>query len=254
MIENSGQLLSAILDVAEIMLESGAEVNRVEDTIERMAHAYGYSRVDAYSIIYSIVVTVHDPDGNIETQTRRIHSSVTDMRKVELCNALSRTVCREPLSLAELRGKIEDIRQAKGYPEWLLFLFYGISSAAFSGFFGGSIGDMGAAFLGGLAIRTILLLGNRLKVQNIILTMLCSVAAGMVTVFMVRIGLGTSADKIMIGNIMLLIPGIPFTTALRDMIRGDLISGGLVLCSAVIQAIAIAVGVALVMWQTGGGF
>lgn len=249
----SPQLLSAILDVGELMLIAGAEVNRVEDTISRMAYAYGYIRVDAYSIIYSIVVTVHQSDGGIETQTRRISESVTNMRRVEQCNALSRRVCRQPMSLEELTEEIESIRREKHYPEWALLLFSGICSASFSGFFGGSMRDMIVAFFGGLAVRLVLLAGRRLKVQNLILTMLCSAVAGLLTVLFTRLGLGDSVDKIMIGNIMLLIPGLAFTTSLRDMIRGDLISGLLVLISALIQAIAIAVGVVVVMWQAGGG-
>ncbi len=254
MIDSAGQLLSAILDVGEIMLISGAEVNRVENTIQHMAGAYGYSKVDVFTITSSIVVTVHGPDGNIETQTRRINRYDTDMRRVERCNSLSRTVCVAPLLLSELQAEIEEIRQEKKYPGWLVFLAYGLVSSAFCIFFGGGVGDMVSAFLGGLLLRILLLLGNRLKVQNIILTMLCSGAAGLLTVFLVHLGLGDSVDKIMIGNIMLLIPGIALTTSLRDMISGDLISGLLGLCEAVIRAVAIAVGVALVLWQTGGGF
>lgn len=252
--ENSAKILSAILDVGEIMLVSGAEVNRVENTIEHMAGAYGFCKVDVFTITSSIVVTLHDSDENIVTQSRRIRGYDTNMRKVELCNSLSREVCRTPLPLSVLSERIEDIRREKGYPEWVIFLFYGINSAVFSGFFGGSLRDMLAAAIGGLTLRLVLLAGKRLKMQNIILTILCSAVACLLTFGLVKIGLGESGDKIMIGNIMLLIPGIALTTSLRDMISGDLISGLLGLCEALIRAVAIAVGVALILWQTGGVF
>ena len=70
----------------------------------------------------------------------------------------------------------------------------------------------------------------------------------------VKLGLGHSLDQIIIGDIMLLTPGIALTNSLRDLIRGDLISGLLVLCEAVIRAIAIALGLAIIIWQFGGGF
>lgn len=252
MMENAAQLLSAILDVGEIMLTAGAEVNRVENTIQHMGDAYGYTKVDVFTITSSIVVTVHEADGNIETQTRRIYSYETDMRKVERCNALSRAVCREALPLPALLQEIADIRQEKRYPGWLVFLTYGFSSAVFSAFFGGSVRDMAAAFVGGLVVRCVQLAGRRLKVQNLILIIICAASAELATLILVYIGLGASADRIMIGNIMLLIPGLALTTSLRDMISGDLISGLLGLCEAVIRAVAIAFGVALVLWQTGG--
>lgn len=250
--ENSKQILATILDAGEIMLCSGAEVSRVENTIWHMAKAYGFTRVDVYTIIFSIVVTVHDADGNIETQTRRISERDTNMRRVERVNALSRQVCERQLPLEELKREIENIRSEKGYPGWLIFLIYGVSSAAFTVFFGGSARDAAVSFAGGLLVRTVMIAGLRLKIQNVVLNMLCAAVAGLFAIPMVRLGVGQSLDMILIGNIMLLIPGLAFTISLRDMIRGDLISGLLGLCEAVIKALAIAIGLALVIWQLGG--
>ncbi len=251
--ENSKQILSAILDAGEIMLCSGAEVSRVENTIWHMAKAYGFTRVDVYTIIFSIVVTVHDGEGNIETQTRRIEERDTNMRRVERINTLSRQVCAKAMPLSEFKQEIENIRNEKGYPNWLIFLVYGISAAAFTVLFGGGAADAAVSFVGGLIVRLALVAGMRLKIQKIVLNMLCAAVAGLVAVPMVRLGLGQSLDMILIGNIMLLIPGLALTTSLRDMIRGDLISGLLGLCEAVIKALAIAIGIALVLWQFGGG-
>lgn len=251
--ENCKQILSAILDAGEVMLCSGAEVSRVENTIWHMAKAYGFTRVDVYTIIFSIVVTVHDEEGNIETQTRRIETRDTNMRKVEKINALSRRVCENPLPVEELKAETQKIKQETGYPSWLVFVVYGVSSAAFTVFFGGGVGDAVASFFGGLIIRLVLLAGIRLHIQTIVLNMLCAAVAGLIAIPMVKLGVGNSIDMILIGNIMLLIPGLAFTISLRDMIRGDLISGLLGLCEAVIKAIAIAGGLALVLWQFGGG-
>ena len=135
--DNFSDILAAILDVGEIMLMSGAEVNRVENTMERMAKAYGCTRVDSYTIILSIVVTVKAPDGQVLTQTRRTTFQQTDMRKIEACNALSRKVCAQPVTLKELEETIRQIRELKEYPIWTMFVIYGFISAVFSGFFGG---------------------------------------------------------------------------------------------------------------------
>jgi uncharacterized membrane protein YjjP (DUF1212 family) len=58
-------------------------------------------------------------------------------------------------------------------------------------------------------------------------------------------------DKIIIGNIMLVIPGIQFTNSLRDMINGDTISGLLNLSEALLKAIAVAMGFAVVLMIGG---
>lgn len=252
--EKNKEILSAILDAGELMLMSGAEVSRVESTIEHMAKAYGFQKVDVFTIIFSIVVTVKDGEGNIETQTRRIEARDTDLHKVERINALSRRVCAEPVTLEEFKEQLKEIEQEKPYSPWIILLVYGIAAAAFTVFFGGGVGDAVAACIGGFVLRLILMAGNRLKLQNIVLTMMCSGAAGLMALLSVKMGLGHSLDQIIIGDIMLLTPGIALTNSLRDLIRGDLISGLLVLCEAVIRAIAIALGLALVIWQFGGGF
>ena len=93
---NFQQILACILDIGETMLVSGAEVNRVEDTVQRMAQAYGCSRVDVFTITSSIVVTAHR-NGEIFTQTRRIREYRNDIARIEACNALSRRICKSPV-------------------------------------------------------------------------------------------------------------------------------------------------------------
>ena len=134
--EELEQVMTSVLDVGEMMLKSGAEVNRVENTIQHMLHAYGGSTVEVFTITSSIVVTVKAPEDVILTQTRRIHNYVTDMYKIERCNALSRKVCQEPPSVRELREEVEKIKQEKGYSRLVMLFTYGVISASFSVFFG----------------------------------------------------------------------------------------------------------------------
>ena len=243
-----GRIFTSVLDMGEIMLTSGAEVNRVEDTLQRMLTAYGCSRVDVFTITSSIVVTVRTGENEAHTQTRRIVEYRTDMQKLEMCNALSRRVCAKPLSASELERQVESIRSQQNYPGWVRFLTYGAISGSFSVFFGGNAMDGLAALLCGFILFFSIELCTGLKLQRIIQTILCSAVMGLSAVFFTKIGIGASVDKIIIGNIMLLIPGIAFTTSVRDMISGDTISGLLGLCEAIIRALAIAVGFALVLW------
>ena len=92
--------LSMIMEMGEILLISGAEVSRVEDTITRLCRAYGFARADVFTITSSIVVTASAPGGEAYTQTRRIRERGTDLSKVEKINALSRRICAAPLELA----------------------------------------------------------------------------------------------------------------------------------------------------------
>lgn len=245
-------ILAAILDVGEMMLTSGAEVNRVEDTMQRMARAYGCTRVDVFTITSSIVVTAHCADGEIFTQTRRILNYDTDMYKIERCNSLSRQVCAKPLSRADLEAAIHGIRKERAYPKWLNCFGYCLVAFSFTLFFGGSIWDALASCICGFLLYLATTLCVWIRLQRFVMTILCSAVVGLGAVALTQLGLGASIDKICIGNVMLLIPGISFTTSLRDMISGDTISGLLGLCEALLRAVAIAIGFAVILWQFGG--
>lgn len=244
--------LSSVLDIGQMMLTSGAEVSRVEDTIRRMCIAYGCRQVDVFTITSSIVVTVHTHTRQIFTQTRRITEYLTNMHRIEKCNALSRKVCRTPLALPQLQQSIRRISEENSYPLLMRMGAYMLISLSFTLFFGGSIWDSLAGCLCGLLLFWVTHYCEKLALQRIVMKMLCSAAVGLSAVVFSRLGLGASVDKICIGNIMLLIPGIAFTTSLRDMINGDTISGLLGLCEAILQALAIALGFALILWTFGG--
>lgn len=72
-----------VLDAGELLLTSGAEAARVEDTMRRLARAYGFVRADVLTITASMAVTVRTADDQVITQTRRILRRGTDMRCIE---------------------------------------------------------------------------------------------------------------------------------------------------------------------------
>lgn len=245
------RLVSCMLDLGEILLTSGAEVNRIEDTIMRIGQAYDFVRIDVFTITSSIVLSVSTREEEVITQTRRILVKDTDMDKIDQVNALSRSICKEPADISSLVKQIAAIKENRKRPEAANILIYAMISAAFSVFFGGRAIDALAAFLSGIVMRMVLLLGQRIKMHNIVLTIFCSSIVAAVVVLLSSIGIGQSVDKILIGNIMLLIPGLLLTSSLRDMICGHTITGILGLCEAVLKAVAVAIGFAFIITRIG---
>ena len=246
------QSLSAIMDLGELLLIHGAEVSRVEDTITRLGKRFGFVRVDVFSITSSIVVTAFGREGEAYTQTRRIRKHDTNLEIVAEANAASREVCgqvsvTEQEAMQILQSRIEKIRQAQVPHGRRDLLMYMLISASLSVFFGGTPRDALAAMLAGIVLYVSQYLSAKAQMNNLIMNTVCSFVAGAAAILLVRIGIGLNPDKIMIGNIMLVIPGIQFTNSLRDMINGDTISGLLNLTEAILKALAVAAGFALAM-------
>ncbi len=249
---NNQKLVACMLDMGEILLISGAEVNRIEDTLMRIGYAYHFQRVDVFTITSSIVLTVHTEAGNIITQTRRIKGVRVDMERVNQINCLSRYMCKELPKLAYVEAEIERIKQIQGYPEAVIVLAYVMVAASFTVFFGGDYLDALAAGVAAVVLRFMIRIGQRIKMNVLFLNMMSSGMVGIVVMLFVRLGIGHSIDQIVIGNVMLLIPGLGLTSSLRDMISGDIISGMLGITESVLNAIAIAMGFAVLLIQIGG--
>ncbi|MEF9972370.1 MAG: threonine/serine exporter family protein [Clostridia bacterium] len=242
---SSMEILSCALDVGESLLICGAEVARVEDTIGRILSAYGARRADIFTITSSIVVTVDMGKGDIVTQTRRILTQENNLDRVGRLNALSRDICATTPSCEIVRARLADIAKSPVYSSRVMYFVYALVPAAFSIFFGGSLRDALVSGAIGILLKQLINLSRGLTLSRVLISVLYAFAGGAVAMLAVRLGLGDSFDKIAIGDIMLLIPGIPLTNSLRDMLSGDTISGMTRLTQALLSAACVAIGFAL---------
>ena len=244
--DRANEYLYRVLDIGQYMLQSGAEISRVEDSVRRLCASFGAVRTDVLSITSSIIVTIYAPQFGAVTQTRRVAGQQYDLHRLELLNQLSRRICTEYLSLEETEAALEEIRRTPQYPFGVQLLTYALISASFSLFFGGSAADAVASGLIGVVLRYLDRSIRRTEANAFLSALICSCLGGLLAALSVRVGLGESVDMISIGNIMLLIPGIPLTNSLRDMFTGNTISGLLRFSEAILLALAIAFGFAAV--------
>ncbi len=246
------QWLTCALDIGERMVICGAEIWRVEDSIRRICAAGGAERVDVFSITSSIIATVWMPGEDPLTQSRRILKKTTDLHQLDMLNDLSRRVCAEKPEWDSVKAELKAIDGEKRYPLWTEYAVFALVSATFSYLFGGHWQDCAAAGVIGLALRWLDLRMQKTGLNALVGNLLCSACCGVLAIFAVRLHLALSVDKIMIGNIMPLIPGVALTNALRDLFAGDLVSGLLRLIDALLLAASIALGFALA-WAALGG-
>ena len=246
------QLLTCALDIGEQLLVSGAEIGRVEDSIRRICSAYGCGRTDVFTITSSIVVSIEDADRKFYTQTRRITATRTDLTRLDRLNALSRHLCATRPSFDRVQEDLHQICSNKSYPLWLEALASSLIAGAFAVFFGGSWIDGLVAMPLGFALRYITWVLQKARLNQIFTNVVASFLLCFSSIVLTRVGIGHNVNMIIIGGIMLLIPGIALTNSLRDMISGDIMSGMLRFFDAVLVSAAIAAGFILAASILGG--
>lgn len=244
--------INDLLDIGEYMMNSGAEIYRIEDTLSRMGLAYGAARMNVFVITSSIVVTLTMPDQSMYTQTRRIRSSgSTNFEILDQLNTLSRSYCSDKIDAGKLHDKIQAICSAR--PDRRCFYLGSMLAAGgFAVFFGGSIYDGIAAAFAAVSLCLLQEYGSALFPNKIIFHLISSFLVGIFICLSGMLFSGLHISKIMIGTIMLLIPGIAMTNSIRDILVGDTISGIMRLIETLFWAGALAFGFMGAILLTGG--
>lgn len=246
------KLLELALDIGEQMIFSGAEVHRVEDTLNRICTAFGASRVDVFIITTSMVLTVHDENGVSFTQTRRILSSGTDFNKLSKLNALSRKICStKNLNEEEIRNELKEISNSKTYPLWFEFIIYSIIAMAFTLFFNGTFIQSVLSLFIGFLVRWLILFSDKYVKNKIFNKFIASFGLTAFSYIAFKLKIVLSVDEIIIGNIMVLISGVGLTNSLRDLFTGDSMAGVLRFIESLLTAVAIALGYLVFIFLIG---
>ena len=237
------QLVDASLDMGKALLLAGGEVTRVEDTITRILHAYGMHKVGVFTITSLIEVTARTAAGDEIVKARRIVGGfATNLDRVEQLNALSREICLSCPPPEEITERVQAIKRGSPEPAWISYLGAVLAAGSFAVFFGGTLADVPAAALLACFTNWMDRKGIYKKENQLLFYLVCSMMTGFLGCVLVRVGVGVHLDKILIGCIMLTIPGIPITYATRDMLLGESITGLLRFVDSLLIAASIAGG------------
>lgn len=246
MTTNEGNLtLKTALQAGRIMIENGSEVSRVEDTINRIASNAGFPNSKVYVTITGIMMSISDRG---EAQIEPISSRTLDLEKIAQVNDLSRRFAAKTIDLKTFSEQLDYLEQHTAYfPVWVQALSAALVSGTLEVVFRQNPHDFWISSLIGMIGWLVYYGINRLVKVRFLSEFLGSVGIGLLAILAVKYHLGRSMDDIIIGAVMPLVPGVPLTNAVRDILAGDLVSGIARGVEALMSAIAIGSGIAMML-------
>lgn len=244
------KLLRTSLDLAENILKCGGTVHRAEETVERICKSHGAVHVEVFSITSVIIASVRMENGEYAMQTRRIYGYRNNFTRLDKLNAISRDICANKITLDEAQELIKTAKNAEPYPPALIIVAAMLISGSFAMFFGGTVMDAVASAVLGFIISFISRFAPK-TLNQMATNLVLSLIAGFLAIIFYKIGFGDNYDKIMIGTIMILIPGLAFGTSIRDLLCGDTLSGILLLIQSILMAAIIAFGYTIAIFCLG---
>lgn len=241
---NERLLLECAATLGYRLAMSGAETFRVEETILRVLNTYGYE-AEAFAIPNCLIVSIITESGNPMTRMRRIGPHGNDLDSVERYSNLSRAICNrrpEPEEFERWIKIVDDSRRS--YSPAMLAIGFFLAAFGFCFTFHGTFSDALGAGMCGLIVLVVDSIADRLKSTQFFRTIIAAFCMSIFAYYIHHMGLVQNPDVTIIGALMLLVPGLLFTNAMRDVMYGDTNSGLNRVVLVLLIAVAIALGTA----------
>ena len=235
------KLLDLASDLGYELAMSGAETFRVEESISRILQAYDID-AEVFVIPNCMHISIEPVIGRPLTRMRRIGVHGNDLDAVEKFSSLSRRICAQrpaPEIAAKWLEETRQQRRSYGFAMYMIGHFLG--SFGFALLFGGSLADALCSGVCGLLVGIINRLIDNWGGNQFFRIIAAAFPMALLAYGMDALHLSTNTDCVIIGALMLLVPGLLFTNAMRDIIFGDTNSG----INRIVQVLLIAVAIAL---------
>ena len=243
----TSEILTIAVEIGDLLLRNGAEVYRVEDTVMHILNAYGITDCDVYVLSNGIFASANENTDDACSMIRHVPLGSVHLGRVSALNQLSRELCAQECTIEEAWKRIKIYKHLPVPAKLIQIFFCGLGSGCFAYLFGGTALDGISAFFVGMALQVYLIYIPKHSPSKFITNIFGSGLVTTLSLLLLATGLPVLHDKIIIGAIMPLVPGIALTTSIRDLFNGDYLSGAIHLMDALLTAFCIAVGVGTVI-------
>lgn len=239
-------LIQIALKSGEILLCNGAEVYRVEETILRIFKSYG-SDCECFVLLSGIFLSAKDENGETITEIRRLKGHTINLNKVDLVNSFSRNLEKLLLSYQEALEVLKKIECTPIYSYPLRLVCTGITAFVYTILFRGRLEEALTAFFISLVIFVMREKITLTGIFQFLEFFLSGTLAGFLSLMAVILFPGLDIYKIIIGSIMILVPGVAITNGIKDALYGDTVSSLYRIAEAIFVSVAIGAGVGIVL-------
>ena len=248
-LEDSHKVLQLALDAGTVLLSNGAEIWRVEDTISHICRAYQVEDVDAFILSNAIFITGNNEKEAVFAKVKHIPLSGVHLGIVTEVNDLSREISAGKYTVAEANERLDEIKSHTPKHPIYRAVASGIGAGCFCYILQASITESLLTVIIGTLVLLFSFWAERHHfpklVRNIlgggIIALLALMAAHIPFLYQVRV------DKMIIGAIMPLIPGVAFVNSIREIANTDFLSGTVRMLDTIMVFMYIAIGASPVL-------
>lgn len=239
------KILSLANLTGKMLLQSGAETSRVENCIRRICHRFGL-RAQCFVSITCIITSAKNKAGDSLCSVERVTSISNNLNRIDQIHDIVLHI--EDYDEQSLEKAVFKLRNTQIYSTPTMMVSYFFAAFFFSLLFKGGFKDASISGFGGILIFYLSSFAKRLRVNPFFLNTIGGCICALSAFFWYKIGFLSTVSYATIGTIMLMVPGLALTNAIRDLVAGDLISGLSRAAEALLIGTALATGTGFVLF------
>ena len=240
-------VLDFCVELSRRMIMSGANVERVNLAVDRVCSTYELDNVSIFLLPTYVSVSARDRSGYSAVRQASIPAGGINLTRLMSLNRLSYRVKEQHPSPDRLGSLLEKASDTKDYPDPVVLLGQICAMSCLCLLFGGGFREiLCVAAVTVLAHYLLILLaipGVDKMLTNALLMWIVTSAVFLLS----SAGITDKQPVVIITALMLVIPGIPLTNAVRSMLCGNELSGGMQTVRVTVETMALATGIFLSM-------
>lgn len=240
--------IDVVIEAGKILMESGAEIYRIEDTMNHMAASLKIDNFDSYVVNREIIASGTNNKGIKEAKVTGVPETTVHLSKLEAVNSLSRELEQDKsITSKEIASRLKKIREFPDSPIWLILISYFIGAGCFSYAIGCSVRDSICSAIAGLIMGIVVQIIGRYIKTKVLITIIGSAIVTVTAYLLCLWGIGEHRGLIILGTLMLSVPGAAFTNSVREFSQNNYATGLTLLMSSLLTCLSIGVGIAVMV-------
>ncbi len=243
--------LRDIIDLAlwagQLLLEHGAETQRVEDTVYYLGTGLGCERLNILVSPNAMVITTISGD-EFRTKIRRVRRIGINMTIVAAVTRLSHQIATGTFDRVQVRTELDRISRLRpSYNRWFVVAVVGLACAAFSRLFGADWPAFGITFLAAAVAQFVRQELTRRDFNAVLIVVITAMIAGLIAGSATKFNLGETPEVTLVASVLLLVPGVHLINSVEDLIKGHLVTGLARGMLGILVLLGIALGLIMAM-------
>ena len=237
-----GQLGATLLEVAAVLMVSGASTGRIRNTVTRLSNSFGFN-TDMLISQRTLMLTIYDEENDfLFSSLKRTSPHGVNFKLLSGISRMSWQVAEEKWTVKQINDELKRLKDLKHYPRVVVLSLVALAGSAFCRLAGGAFSDMMMVFLGTFAGLFVRQEATRLRFNPYMCVYFGAFVSSLIAGSLQKFAPGEPHDHAFATSVLFLIPGVPLINSFSDMIDGNLQNGLIRGLNGFIISFSIALG------------